>query len=150
MNHHSASRAERPPLSSPDANFVAELPLPDVLKRFTTDLSSLAGAEIALVKSDLAQNAPKVAKSIGLLLTAAVFGVGAFLALTVTLVAAIALVVPLWAAALIVTVLYVTGAAVTALSGKKALASVTSPIPRLKRNLQIDADTLKASFGRGR
>ena len=150
MNHHSASTAERSPLSSPEANFVAELPLPDILKRFTTDLSSLAGAEIALVKSDLAQNAPKVGRSIGLLLAAAILGIGAFLALTATLIAAIALVVPLWAAALIVTVLYVAGAAVAALGGKKAIASVTSPIPRLKRSLQIDADTLKASFGRGR
>lgn len=150
MNHQSTATAERPPLSSPDAAFVAELPLPDVLKRFSTDLAALASAEIALVKLELAQSTPKVGKSIGLFIGAAIFGLGAFLALTATLIAAIALVLPVWAAALIVTVVYVVAAAGAALGGKKELASVTSPIPHLTRNLRIDAETLKAGFGRGR
>lgn len=150
MNHQSATSAPRRPLSSPEANFVAEMPLPDLLKRFTSDLSSLASAEIALVKAQLAENAPRVGKSIGLFMAAAILAVGAFLALTAMLIAALALVVPLWAAALIVTVLYMAGAAGAALGGKKELASVTSPMPALKRNLNIDTELLKASFGRGR
>ena len=47
-------------------------------------------------------------------------------------IAAIALALPLWAAALIVTILSLAGA-----------AGAADPIPRLMRNLHVDAETLK-------
>ncbi len=150
MNHQHAATAEGPRLSTPEANVVAELPLPDVFKRFASDLSALASAEIDLAKLELSQRAPKVGKSVGLFAVAAVLGIGAYVALTVTLVAALALVVPVWAAALIVTVAYVALAVVAALVGKKGLTGVTDPIPHLLRNLKIDAETVTAAMGRGR
>ncbi len=150
MNHQYAAPAERPRLSTPEADVVAELPLPDVFKRFTSDLGALASAEFALAQLELSQQAPKVGKSVGLFVAAALLGFGAFFALTATLVAALALVVPLWAAALIVTVLYVALAAAAALAGKKGLTGVTDPIPHLLRNVKIDTEALKAGLGRGR
>ncbi|GAC1531769.1 MAG: hypothetical protein NVS2B8_20310 [Vulcanimicrobiaceae bacterium] len=150
MNHEYTATAERHGRSSADAELVADLPLPDVFKRFGTDVSTLVRQEIALAKTELAKQAPKVGQSIALFAIAAVLGIGAFFALTLTLIAAIALALPLWAAALIVTVSYVVIAAIAALRGKSNLKGVGDPIPHALENLRLDVEVVKAGFGRGR
>ena len=150
MNHQTTATAERHHLSSPDAERVAEQPLPDVFKRFGRDVAELLSGEVALARLELADEAPKVGAAVALFVVALVLGLGAFLAMTATLIAALALVLPVWGAALVVTAAYAIGAAIAALSGKANISRFTNPIPRVVRNLRIDVETVAAGFGRGR
>lgn len=109
------------PLSSPEATVVAELLLPDVFKRFTTDLLR------SPTRRSLWRNRPVPSSRPRSL------GSGRFSHFTATLITAIALALPLWAAAFIVTILSLAGAA----------AGAADPIPRLMRNLHVDAETFK-------
>lgn len=108
------------PLSSPEATVVAELLLPDVFKRFTTDLLRSPARRSLWRNLPVPSSRPRS------------LGSGRFSHFTATLITAIALALPLWAAALIVTILSLAGA-----------AGVADPIPRLMRNLHVDAETFK-------
>jgi hypothetical protein len=85
--------------------------------------------EIALAKAELSDKARGIGASAGAFAAAAVFGLGAFAALTATVIALIALALPVWAAALIVAALYSIIAIVSALGGRQRLARVGTLVP---------------------
>lgn|GEM_PF-4643565 len=119
-------------LSSPEATVVAELLLPDVFKRFTTDLLR-SPARRSLLRNRNSRKTLRKSESLPVPSSRPrSLGSGRFSHFTATLIAAIALALPLWAAALIVTILSLAGA-----------AGAADPIPRLMRNLHVDAETLK-------
>lgn len=140
MNYQHAPAPQ--PLSSPEATVVAELLLPDVFKRFTTDLLR-SPARRSLWRNR--NHFKSLRKSESLPVPSSrprSLGSGRFSHFTATLIAAIALALPLWAATLIVTILSLAGAAGAAIGGRKTLVGVADPIPCLMRNLHVDAETL--------
>lgn len=150
MNERPTTGEERHGRSTPEANSAADLPLPDLFKRFSTDVTTLIGQEMTLARAEFAAKLPNVQQSAGLFGAATIFGLGAFLALTATLVLALALIFQPYLAALIVTVVYGVAAAIAAVRGKAGLAGVTEPLPRVAEHLRADVETIKAGFERGR
>lgn len=142
--------SEGPDLSSAQATAAAQMPFPELFKRAGTDVTTLIGRELMLARLDFAEKVPQIGRSAGFFGAAAAFGLGAFLALTTTLIAALAAVVPFWAAALTVTVLYTVLAAVAVSRATSSLKGVGDPLPRLISGLRIDLETIRAGFGRGR
>lgn len=138
---------ERNPKDTPP---YAELPLPDLLRQLSSDMATLVRQEIALARAELTERGKQVAGSAVGFGAAALLGLGAFFALTTTLIALLALVLPLWAAALIVTIMYGAVAAVAALAGKKALGKMAPPLPQTIDTLKEDARAVRAGIARGR
>ncbi len=129
----------------------ADMPLPDLLRQLSTDTATLVRQEIALARAELTEKAKQVIAPAGLFGTAAIAALGAFGAFTAFLIALIALVVPLWASALIVTVAYAAVAAFGALSGKQALAKVSSPVPQQTvASVKEDVEAVRTGVRRGR
>ncbi len=133
----------------------ADLPLPELIRRLTADVAELVRNEIRLARLEMTEKAKVLGKSIGtsiaLFVVAAVFAIGAFVALTATAIAALAIVLPLWAAALTVTVLYGLAAGGAALAGKKALAGAISPVPNHTiESVKADVAAIAASVRRAR
>jgi hypothetical protein len=83
-----------------------ELPLPELLRRLAEQTSALVRQEIALARTELSEKAAVVGRSAGLVCAAALLALGAFGALTATIIALLALALDVWAAALIVTIVY--------------------------------------------
>lgn len=128
----------------------AELSLPELLRQLSTDTATLVRQEVQLARAELAQTGKKAAKGGIGFGAAAIFGLGAFGALTATLIAVIALALPVWVAALIVTVIYGIVAFVAALQGKKAIAEVAPPVPQTVATLKDDVRAVRAGVARGR
>jgi hypothetical protein len=128
----------------------AELPLPELLRQLSTDVATLVRQEMQLARAELVQKGKIVAASGVGFGVAALLGLGAFGALTATIIALFALWLPLWAAALIVTLLYAAGAAIGALSGKKALADFGAPVPQTVDSIKEDVDAVRAGVRRAR
>ncbi len=133
----------------------ADLPLPELIRRLTADVAELVRNEIRLARLEMTEKVKVFGKSIGtsiaLFVVAAVFAIGAFVALTATAIAALALVLPLWAAALAVTVLYGLAAVGAALAGKNALAGAISPVPNQTiESVKADVAAIAASVRRAR
>ncbi|GAC1312115.1 MAG: phage holin family protein [Vulcanimicrobiaceae bacterium] len=128
----------------------AERSLPDLLRQLSTDTATLVRQEVQLARAELEETGKKAAKSGVGFGAAAIFGLGAFGALTTTLIAVIALALPVWVAALTVTVIYGVVAFVAALSGKKALADVAPPVPQTIATIKEDVAAVRAGAARGR
>ena len=128
----------------------ADLPLPELLRQLSSDTATLVRQEVQLARAELTETGKKAAKSATGFGAAAIFGLGAFGALTATLIALIALALPLWVAALIVTIVYGLVAFVAAMSGKKALADVAPPVPQTVASVKEDVDAVRAGVARGR
>jgi len=128
----------------------ADLTLPDLLRQLSTDTATLVRQEVQLARAELTDTGKKAAKSGVGFGAAAVFGLGAFAALTTTLIALIALALPVWLAALIVTIVYGVVAYVAAMQGKKALADVPAPVPQTIATLKDDVEAVRAGVSRGR
>jgi uncharacterized membrane protein YqjE len=133
----------------------ADLPVPELIRRLMADVAELVRNEIRLARLEMTEKAKVLGKSIGtsiaLFVVAAVFAVGAFVALTATAIAALALVLPLWVAALVVTVVYGLAALGAALAGKNALAGVISPVPEQTiESVKADVAAIAASVRRAR
>lgn len=128
----------------------AELSLPELLRQLSSDTATLVRQEVELARAELTATGKKAARSGVDFGAAAIFGLGAFGALTATLIAAIALALPVWVAALIVTIVYGIVAAVAAMQGKKALADVAPPVPQTVETLRDDVAAVRAGVARGR
>ncbi|MBV9440935.1 MAG: phage holin family protein [Candidatus Eremiobacteraeota bacterium] len=107
----------------------ADLPIPVLLRELGDELSTLFRQELALAKAELLEKSRPAAASAGMFGGSALFGLGAFGALTASLIALIGLALPVWAAALIVTVVYGIVAAVLGLTGKKKLQEAGPLVP---------------------
>lgn len=128
----------------------ADLPLPDLLRQLATDAALLVRQEIALARVELTEKLTIVASSAVGFGVAAIFALGMFGALTVTVIALVALVLPLWAAALVVTIAYGGIAAVAALLGKN-IASRASLVPTQSvESVRADARAVRDGIRRGR
>lgn len=113
----------------PDAPREADRPIPVLLRELGDEITTLVRAEIALARAEIAEKAKPVAASAGMVGSGALFGLGAFGALTACLIAALAIVLPTWAAALIVAVVYGVVAAAMAIGAKKTLQQAAPLVP---------------------
>jgi Putative Actinobacterial Holin-X, holin superfamily III len=104
-------------------------PIGELVQSIIAEATLLIRQELRLAA---AESKPKLARAgagAGLLIVAAVFGFGAFGALTAALIISLALVVAPWLAALIVTLGYVLVCAVSARQGLATLKNAGSLVP---------------------
>ena len=128
----------------------ADLSLPELLRQLSADTATLVRQEMQLARAEISQKGKVVAASGVGFGAAAVLGLGAFGALTATLIALLAVWLPVWAAALIVTVIYAVGAAIGAQAGKKALANFGAPVPQTVESVKEDVEAVRAGVRRAR
>jgi hypothetical protein len=112
-----------------DAPRGADRPIGELLRELGDEISTLVRQEIALARAEIAEKSRPAVASAGMFGGTALFGLGAFGALTTFLIALIALAVPVWASALIVTAVYGAIAGVLAMTGKKKLQEATPLVP---------------------
>jgi len=105
-----------------------DLTVGELLRRLADQTTRLVRAEIALARTELTEKLQVYARAGGALGAAALLGLGAFGALTTTIIAALALALPVWAAALIVTLVYGAIAFVLVRRGQAVLRDAT-PVP---------------------
>lgn len=132
---------------SPDANKSSaktagakERSLGELFGDLTRETGNLVRKEVQLAKTEMTQKAVKIAKSLVYVVVAAVFGLGAFMALVAFLILALSVFVANWLAALLVTLLFGAMAAILALKGVAALKKVNfvpqQTIETLKEDVQ--------------
>lgn len=116
-----------------------ERSIPDLLKQLSEDTSTLVKQELELARAELTEQGKQAGKGAGFIGGGALFGLGAFGALTACLIALIATATATWVAALIVAVVYGAIAAALALSGNRKLQEATPPAPQTAETLKEDA-----------
>jgi len=115
----------------PDAPREADRSFPELLRELGDELATLLRQEIALAKVELAEKGRTAGASAGMFGAGALFGLGAFGALTAAVIALIALALPVWAAALIVAVVYGIVAYVLAQRGRRKLTEAAPLVPEM-------------------
>lgn len=128
----------------------ADVPLPELLRQLSSDTATLVRQEMQLARAELTEKGKIAAASGTGFGAAAIFGLGAFGALTAAFVALVALWLPLWAAALIIAVVYGIVAAVAAQRGKKALDEIGAPVPQTTQSVKEDVEAVRAGVRRAR
>jgi hypothetical protein len=128
----------------------ADASFPELLRRLSTDTALLVRQEVALARAELTSTAKRAVEPAAAFGTAAALGIGAFGALTATLIALLALVLPFWAAAAIVTLAYALGALVAVRTGKRKLAAIGAPIPQTVESVAEDVDAVRGRVRRAR
>jgi hypothetical protein len=118
--------AERPT----DAEELRGLPLGELVKQLSEEVSTLVRQEIELARAEMTQKARRAGLGLGELSGAGIAALFALGALTACVIAALALVMPVWLAALIVAVVYGAAAAVLALVGRRQLQASVPPTPQ--------------------
>jgi uncharacterized membrane protein YqjE len=125
--------------------------IPELLRRLSGETTTLVRQEIALATVELGEKAKAAGAGAALLGVAAVFGVGAFGAITACLIAALALALPTWAAALIVAAVYAIAGAIIAQSGRSRLAHATPVMPQqTTQTVKEDVEWVKTRAQSGR
>ena len=114
---------------STNAGDARDRPMGELMRELSDQTTALVRKEIALAKVELAEKGKKAGVGAGMFGTAALFGVGAFAAITACAILALATAVEGWLAALIVAVVYVAIAGVLAMRGKKQVKQATPPLP---------------------
>jgi uncharacterized membrane protein YqjE len=128
-----------------------ERPTSELMRELTDQTTSLVRKEIELVKVELAEKGKKAGVGAGMFGAAALFGAGAFAAVTACMVWALSTAVVGWLAALIVGVVYAAIGGVLALRGKKQVQQATPPVPeRAVDSTKEDLEWLKTSAKSGR
>ena len=128
-----------------------ERPTSELMRELTDQTTSLVRKEIELAKVELAEKGKKAGVGAGMFGAAALFGAGAFAAVTACLIWALSTAVVGWLAALIVGVVYAAIAGVLALRGKKQVQQATPPVPeRAVDSTKEDLEWLKTSAKSGR
>jgi uncharacterized membrane protein YqjE len=122
-----------------DQTDLREQSIPDLLKQLSTDTSTLVKQELELARAELTEQGKRAGKGAGMIGGGALFGLGAFGALTACLIALIATATATWVAALIVAAVYGAIAAVLALRGKNEIQEATPPAPQTVDTLKEDA-----------
>ena len=146
--------ATQPEQQAPVGNGGAEADersLSELVKALSEQTSRLARQEAELAKAELAQKGKQLGIGAGAFGGAGLFGLGAFAALTATLILALAEGMDAWLAAAIVTVLYAAIAGVLALFGKQRIDEGTPPTPeRAIASSQEDVAEVKERAKEGR
>jgi len=122
-----------------DQTHLREQSIPDLLKQLSEDTSTLVKQELELARAELTEQGKRAGKGAGMLGGGALFGLGAFGALTACLIALIATATATWVAALIVAAVYGAIAAVLAMRGKNEIQEATPPAPQTVDTLKEDA-----------
>ena len=127
-----------------------ELSFTELLRRLTTDVTTLVRLEIRLALTEVAAKGRGAAASAAGFAAAALFGLGAFAALTVALIAALAQPFPLWLAALMVAVLYAALATIAVQRARSSLeGSGAPPLGRTLQSVGEDVSAMRAALRRG-
>jgi hypothetical protein len=101
----------------------------DLFKQLSEQTSALVHHELDLAKAEMRQKGKRAGAGAGLIGAGGVLGLGAFGALTATLILVLATWMDAWLASLIVTVVYGAGAAALALTGKERVKEAAPPVP---------------------
>ncbi len=119
----------------------------ELFGRLSQQMSALVRQEVDLAKSELREKGKRAGVGAGLMGGGGLLGLGAFAALTTTLILILATFLDAWLAALIVTVVYAAGAAALALAGKKKVQAIGSPVPEQTiETLKEDAQWAKTQL----
>jgi fatty acid desaturase len=130
---------------------VRDRPTRELMRELTDQTTTLVRKEIALAKVELAEKGKKAGVGAGMFGAAALFGVGAFAAITACAILALATFLAGWLAALIVAVVYVAIAGALAMRGKKQVKQATPPVPeRAVDSTKEDLEWLKTRAKSGR
>jgi len=119
------------------ATDLRERSIGELFGRLSEQAAALARLEVRLAQAEMVQKGRRAGRGAAFVGAATVIGLGAFGAVTATLIMALSEAMDGWLAGLIVTVVYAVIAAVLALSGRRQIAEVGSPMP------QQTMDTLK-------
>ena len=111
------------------ANTTRDRPTSELMRELSDQTTALVRKEIALAKVELTEKGKKAGMGAGMFGVAALFGAGAFAAVTACLILALATFLDGWLAALIVAVVYIAIAGVLAMRGKKQVKEATPPVP---------------------
>ena len=120
-----------------------ERSVPELLKQLSQETSTLVKQELDLAKAELSQQGKRAGVGAGFIGGGALFGLGAFGALTACLIALLGLAMETWLAALIVAVVYGAIAAVLALRGKDKIQEATPPTPQTVETVKEDVEWAK-------
>ncbi len=104
--------------------------IPQLLRQLSGETTTLMRQEIELAKTEVNGKITALTAGARDFSIAAVFGIGAFAALTVAFIAALALVLPVWCAALITTVLYAVVAFVAFSRGRSDVSKASPLVPQ--------------------
>ncbi len=130
---------------------VHDRPTGELMRDLTEQTTALVRKEIALAKVELAEKGKKAGVGAGMFGAAALFGAGAFAAVTACAILALATFLAGWLAALIVAVVYVAIAGVLAMRGKKQVKQATPPVPeRAVDSTKEDLEWVKTRAKSGR
>ena len=130
---------------------VRDRPTGELMRDLTEQTTALVRKEIALAKVELAEKGKKAGVGAGMFGAAALFGAGAFAAVTACAILALATFLAGWLAALIVAVVYVAIAGVLAMRGKKQVKQATPPVPeRAVDSTKEDLEWVKTRAKSGR
>ena len=122
-----------------------ERSLPELFSDLSSETATLVRSEMQLVRVEIAEKLKPIEKSATFLGATALFGLGAFGAVTACLIALLSLALQVWAAALIVAVVYGIAALVSVQTGRKRLAAAKPPlIPQTVATLKEDVAWTKA------
>jgi hypothetical protein len=122
-------------MTAPTDNQLRERPTGELLRELSDQTTTLVKQEVELAKAELAEKAGLAGRGAGMFGGAGLFGLGAFAALTVCLVALLATALDhVWLAALIVTAVYAAVAGVLALTGKQKVQEATPAVPEQARD----------------
>jgi len=139
-------------MSEPGRNSGArDRPTAELMRELTDQTTTLVRKEIELAKVELAEKGKKAGIGAGMFGAAALFGAGAFAAITACLIWALSTLVAGPLAALIVGVVYAAIAGVLALRGKKQVQQATPPVPeRAVDSAKEDVEWVKTRAKSGR
>jgi uncharacterized membrane protein YqjE len=126
-------------------------PTAELVRELTDQTTTLVRKEIELAKVELSEKGKKAGVGAGMFGAAALFGAGAFAAITACLIWALSTLLDGWLAALIVGLVYTAIAGVLALRGKKQVQQATPPVPqRAVDSTKEDLEWLKTRAKSGR
>jgi uncharacterized membrane protein YqjE len=132
-------------------NDLYDRPTGELLRELSQQTTELVRQEIELAKAELGEKGKQAGLGAGMFGGAGLFGVGAFAALTTTIIAALDRAMALWLAALIVAVVYGIVAAVLAQRGKQKVQEVGAPVPEQARDsVKEDVQWAKTRMRSGR
>ncbi len=114
----------------PSHDDLRDRPIAELLKQLSQQTSTLVKQELDLAKAEMAQKGKQAGLGAGFIGGGALFGLGAFAALTACLIALLATAIDhVWLAALIVAAVYGAIAGVLASQGKDKIQEATPPAP---------------------
>lgn len=124
--------------------------IPELLRELSNETATLVRQEMALARTELAEKAKPAAASAVSFGGTALFGLGAFGAITACIIAALALFLAARAAALIVAIVYGIVAFVLAEAGKKKLHEAEAPlVPQTTATVKEDIAWAKTQLKSG-